>query len=117
MIRTRVNRLTLRQPVLNSFASFEIGERRWVRSTIIQNITNAKSLLFTDAALNEKAFVPLSDVQMHLPMKIGNYTDSFASLIHAENVLCSKVPLLVLTHADVSSVSTSSRSESSGRIS
>jgi fumarylacetoacetase len=78
--------LTGLQPVLNSFAAFEASERRWVRSTIIENVSSGNSQLFTDPSLNEKAFVPAGDVEMHLPMKITDYTDSFSSLIHAENV-------------------------------
>lgn len=74
------------KPVLNSFAALETGERKWVRSILIGNITTAKSALFTNRELNEKAFIPLKDVEMHLPMRIGDYTDSFSSLIHAQNV-------------------------------
>ncbi|KIX06977.1 fumarylacetoacetase [Rhinocladiella mackenziei CBS 650.93] len=74
------------EPVLNSFAALPAEERRWIRSTIIQNLFNSKSLLFTDSDLNEKAFVPMDHVQMHLPMIITDYTDSFSSLIHAQNL-------------------------------
>lgn len=78
--------LTTVQPVLNSFAAFETSDRRWVRSMLIDAITNPQSCLVTDTALNAKAFVPIEHVTMHLPMKITDYTDSFSSLIHAQNV-------------------------------
>lgn len=53
---------------------------------IIDAITNPQSLLSTNTTLNEKAFVPIQNVTMHLPMRITDYTDSFSSLIHAQNV-------------------------------
>ena len=75
------------QPVLNEFAALPANSRRRVRTTIIENLSNPKSLLFTDPELNGKAFVPSKLVRMHLPMQIANYTDSVSSLIHAQNVL------------------------------
>ncbi|KIW99294.1 fumarylacetoacetase [Cladophialophora bantiana CBS 173.52] len=73
------------EPVLNSFAALPAEHRKRVRSTIIENLSKADSMLFTIAELNEKAFVAAKEVQMHLPMKITDYTDSFSSLIHAQN--------------------------------
>lgn len=79
--------VVIQQPVLNSFAAFETSERQWIRSVIIESLSSSQSLLFTDPVLNKAAFVPIKDAEMHLPMKITDYTDSFSSLVHAENVV------------------------------
>ncbi len=73
------------QPVLNKFASLSLGIRRWTRETIIASLSDPASPLFFKSDLHDKIFVPIGQVQMHLPMKITNYTDSFSSLIHAQN--------------------------------
>lgn len=39
-----------------------------------------------NAALREKSLIPLSRVQMHLPVEIGDYTDFYSSRHHAFNV-------------------------------
>jgi len=41
-----------------------------------------------DETLREKALIPTSDVTMHLPVQIGDYTDFYASKEHATNVGC-----------------------------
>ncbi|KAF2101143.1 putative fumarylacetoacetate hydrolase [Rhizodiscina lignyota] len=72
---------------LNAFATFPAADRRAVRTTIVENLTNGSSALYKDDALNTAAFVPLGKIQMHLPMTITDYTDFFCSLVHAENAL------------------------------
>lgn len=66
------------KPSLNEFMSQ--GSPIWKQVRIIlqqaiQNGTLPKSSLF-----------PLSQVQMHLPIEIGDYTDFYASKEHATNV-------------------------------
>lgn len=36
--------------------------------------------------LNFRAFVAQSEAEMHLPAKIGDYTDFYSSIYHATNV-------------------------------
>ncbi|MBI3170158.1 MAG: fumarylacetoacetase [Chloroflexi bacterium] len=38
------------------------------------------------ASLKKEALIPVSEVQMHLPVEIGDYTDFYASREHATNV-------------------------------
>jgi fumarylacetoacetase len=71
---------------LNDFVSLPIGDRRFVRDTIIQNLTNADSPLFKDDTLSSVAFVAMDQVRMHLPMRLTDYTDFFSSLVDAEHV-------------------------------
>ena len=39
-----------------------------------------------DAALRREALVPMADVEMLLPVEIGDYTDFYSSREHATNV-------------------------------
>ena len=36
--------------------------------------------------LPDRALIPMTDVEMHMPMAIGDYTDFYASIYHATNV-------------------------------
>jgi fumarylacetoacetase len=36
--------------------------------------------------LPDRALIPMADVEMHVPMEIGDYTDFYASIYHATNV-------------------------------
>lgn len=65
---------------------FSPADRRAVRATIIESLSNGSSPLFKDVSLNDEAFVHISDVQMHLPMTITDYADFLYFLVHAENV-------------------------------
>lgn len=57
---------------------------REVGREIRQRLT---SLLSNDqASLKKEAIIPVADVQMHLPVNIGDYTDFYASREHATNV-------------------------------
>lgn len=77
------------QPTLNSFAALGRSVHREVRA-YIQKVLEQNgpyaSLLQNNAGLRTKAVVPLKDVQNHLPMKIGDYTDFYVGLNHAYNV-------------------------------
>ncbi len=43
-------------------------------------------VLRDDSTLRDRALIPLADVTMHLPAKIGDYTDFYSSRQHASNV-------------------------------
>ena len=42
--------------------------------------------LKSDDNLKAKVLIPMNDIQMHLPAKIGDYTDFYSSRDHATNV-------------------------------
>ncbi len=71
------------QPALNDFIA--LGQPVWqaVRQRLADLIGNPNNALYT-AAL--PVLVPLSDVTMHLPVRVGDYTDFYAGIHHAENV-------------------------------
>lgn len=79
----------LEVPVLNTFAGLGKAAHLAVR-TRLQDLLDEKTkdgkALRDNAALREKALHSLNDVTMHLPMDIGDYTDFFVGLPHAQNV-------------------------------
>jgi len=76
-----------RQPNLNAFMGLD--RKAWVatRSRLQELLAaDGDDCLRQNEALRAAALRPLSEVQMHLPAKIGDYTDFYASREHATNV-------------------------------
>lgn len=77
------------QPTLNAFATLGRSAHRDVRK-YLQNVlsedTDLPQVLKHNTSLQKKALVPLTEVQLHLPMYIGHYTDFYAGSNHAYNV-------------------------------
>ncbi|KAI9782941.1 MAG: hypothetical protein M1839_004416 [Geoglossum umbratile] len=77
------------QPTLNAFAA--LGRpvhrevRRYIQSIFAEDTENPQ-ILKASTALQQKALFLLRDVQTHLPMHIGDYTDFYAGLNHAYNI-------------------------------
>ncbi|KAH8174570.1 fumarylacetoacetate (FAA) hydrolase family protein [Sarocladium implicatum] len=73
---------------LNRYAALGLDVQRQVRQRL-QDILRADTakghVLRDNNALREKALVPMSEVEMHLPMFIGDYTDFYTSPHHAKN--------------------------------
>lgn len=77
------------QESLNSFAALGQATHRAVRrhlQEVLSAETTLSSLLKDNMPLREKAILPLSGVQLHLPMRIGDYTDFYAGICHASTV-------------------------------
>jgi fumarylacetoacetase len=70
------------QPTLNAFAACGRDVHRNVRQSLQLLFATSKPRL---ESLDE-ALVPLDKVKMHLPMQIGDYTDFYAGIVHAEHV-------------------------------
>jgi len=76
-----------RQPTLNAFMGLD--RKAWVATRArLQELFSADGddCLRRNESLRKNALRPLKDVQMHLPAKIGDYTDFYASREHATNV-------------------------------
>ena len=77
------------QPTLNAFAALGRPIHREVRR-YLQNIfaedTPYPQILKDHEGLQRQSLVPLKDVETHLPLKIGDYTDFYAGRNHAYNV-------------------------------
>ena len=76
------------QPTLNAFAALGRSVHREVRG-YIQDVFRVDSpsanILKSNKALQERCLIPLKEVQMHLPMRIGDYTDFYVGKNHAYN--------------------------------
>ena len=75
------------QPALNAFMA--LGKPAWdrVRGRLQDLLSDeGNGDLREDAALRDRAVVPLESVTMHLPAEIGDYTDFYSSRQHATNV-------------------------------
>ena len=80
---------TLQEPTLNSYAALGKAAHQRVRhrlQKLLEKDTQLGHLLRDNKAIHDKAFYKQADVQMHLPMKINNYTDFFVGLHHAVTV-------------------------------
>jgi len=71
---------------LNTFMACGPDVWRGVRATVTQLLETNNPSLRDNGPLREKAFFPIKDVELHLPVTIGDYTDFYASRYHAENV-------------------------------
>ncbi|KAG8191235.1 hypothetical protein JTE90_003248 [Oedothorax gibbosus] len=71
---------------LNGFMC--LGKACWheARKTLQSLLSADNPTLRDDSDLRSRAFVPLESSVMHLPAKIGDYTDFYSSLEHATNV-------------------------------
>ncbi|KAJ0306707.1 hypothetical protein COL5a_006063 [Colletotrichum fioriniae] len=77
------------QPTLNAFAELGRPVHRAVRlylQDIFLNDTPHPDVLKDNETLKKAALRPISEVSMHLPFAIGDYTDFFAGRNHAHNV-------------------------------
>ncbi|KAJ1911227.1 hypothetical protein IWQ60_010240 [Tieghemiomyces parasiticus] len=79
------------QPALNDYMS--LGRPAWQATrSFVQRLLAAEPtgddacLLRDDADLRARALVPQAKVRLHIPARIGDYTDFYASREHATNV-------------------------------
>ena len=65
-----------------------LGPESWseARNTIKSILSGEISALVQDDNLRKKSLIPMDKIQMHLPAKIGDYTDFYSSYQHAFNV-------------------------------
>src|SRR5205823_13600612 len=74
------------QPALNAFLA--LGRSAWseARATISRLLSADEPALRDQPTLRERVLVAMPDVQMLLPVRIGDYTDFYSSREHATNV-------------------------------
>lgn len=75
-----------KESTLNSF--MDLGPEAWTeaRKTLQNILTVGQSPLEENSELQKQALVLQKDATMHLPAQIGDYTDFYSSIIHAQNV-------------------------------
>lgn len=77
------------ESTLNAFAA--LGRpihkvvREYLQSVLLQNGSFA-TVLERNEQLRQSAIIPLEECEMHLPLRVGDYTDFYAGLHHAYNV-------------------------------
>jgi len=74
------------QKYLNDFLSLGKKKGGEVRERISELLQVHNQELQGNRAAREIALIPMSEVQMQLPVRIGNYTDFYSSEEHATNV-------------------------------
>lgn len=80
---------TLQGPTLNAYAALGKVVHQKVRhrlQELLKKDTQLGHLLRDNKTIHDKAFYKQAEVEMHLPMKINNYTDFFVGLHHAVTV-------------------------------
>lgn len=76
-------------PTLNLFAARGRQFHRQVREylqDVFSRDSPYPSVLKTNEVLQKQALIPLKEIQSHLPLEIGDYTDFFAGKNHAFNI-------------------------------
>jgi len=74
------------QPVLNDFIALGKPLTNQVRNRLIDLFSESNNDLKLNQKACELAFHKFEEVSMHMPVKVGNYTDFYASEYHAYNV-------------------------------
>ena len=74
------------QKYLNDFLSLGKSRARAVRERISELLLHNNDELQSNRAAKEIALIPMEEVQMQMPVRIGNYTDFYSSEEHATNV-------------------------------
>jgi fumarylacetoacetase len=77
-------------PTLNGLAALGSERVRKIRTAVRRFLSGTRrpSWIKQDGSLPTHIFIPLSEVQMHLPMATGDYTDFYAGMHHAFAVGC-----------------------------
>jgi len=78
--------LALTRESLNEF--FSLGKEAWskTRKEILTLMKSGSAVLRDNERLKKVILFPLNEAIMHLPFKVGDYTDFYTSLCHAENI-------------------------------
>ena len=74
------------EEVLNPFISLGKGVTNAVRERVSDLLNQTNSELRDNERVRKDALIPMSRVQMHMPVKVGDYTDFYSSEEHARNV-------------------------------
>lgn len=71
---------------LNDFISLGKETTSGYRICIQQFFSDNSNSSFLNELLAKNILIPIENVKLHLPVKIGNYTDFYSSMDHAKNV-------------------------------
>lgn len=77
---------TFGEPVLNRFIALGRPVWRETRRRLTELLSRDQGALRDNAALRDRAVVPMAGATLHLPVSIPGYTDFYSSREHATNV-------------------------------
>jgi fumarylacetoacetase len=80
------NGAVFHNPTLNAF--LELDKKAWtsVRNRLIELFQSANAEIRDHDDWVNKYLIPISDVEMQMPVQVGDYTDFYSSIEHATNV-------------------------------
>ncbi|MEO8590496.1 MAG: fumarylacetoacetase [Flavobacteriales bacterium] len=81
-----IPRVTFSAPDLNAMLAFGKAATRSLRARLSQLLRAEEATLRDNNTLREDALIAVDQVVMHLPVRIGDYTDFYSSRQHAYNV-------------------------------
>jgi fumarylacetoacetase len=75
-----------REPILNSLMELGRDATHRLRQELSALLRAGSAAFERDRAIGSRILVPMSDAELSLPARIGDYTDFYASIDHATNV-------------------------------
>lgn len=78
----KINNNVFENNFLNDFINLGKNTTNKVREIIQQQLTDESSKIKMSSVL----IIPMNEVEMHLPVKVGDYTDFYSSIEHATNI-------------------------------
>ncbi len=82
----RLDAASFQQPVLNDLMAAGKEKMRQLRDRLAELFDAENRELQNATAHHAQLFYEQEDVQMHLPVRVGDYTDFYSSIEHATNV-------------------------------
>lgn len=77
-----INNNVFENNFLNDFINLGKNTTNKVREIIQQQLTNESSKI----KMSSVVIIPMNEAEMHLPVKVGDYTDFYSSIEHATNI-------------------------------
>ncbi|QCK14415.1 fumarylacetoacetase [Mangrovivirga cuniculi] len=71
---------------LNDFIALGKSTTNAVRERLSEILQEDNEVLRDSEEMRERALIPMEDATMHMPVKVGDYTDFYSSIEHATNV-------------------------------
>ncbi len=82
----KFEKYTLNQNTLNNFMALGKDCTSQVRLKIIELFSVENNELENNHSVRNRAIIPIDDVEMLMPVSVGDYTDFYSSIEHATNV-------------------------------
>lgn len=83
---TGIEATVFKNDFLNPFMKYGRKGTRVVRERVSEVFSQGNNELSSNESLVSKVMSPLSEVELHLPVQVGDYTDFYSSKEHATNV-------------------------------